>query len=480
VCPDAGVSLIIPALNEEGSLGRVLDAVPAGIVDEIIVVDGGSSDDTVALAHAHGCRVVEEPRRGYGRACATGAAAARGEVLLFMDADGADDPTYLPPLLAPLRNGEAGLALGSRLAGQRAGRAMPWLQRVGNRVSAWLIRRLYGLPLTDLSPMRAVRRDALEGLDMREMTYGWPTEMIVKAVRRGWRVVEVPLIYRQRFAGRSKISGTVKGTLLATWNILTIIVRHARLDDGRRHATPAGARACTCGARVACSCLAGGRRPVIAIMAREPVAGSTKTRLCPPLTPAEAAALYEALLRDTIALVAGLQDVQLAVAVSPPEGVPAVAALCPPAALLLPVAGRDIGDCLQQVLGQLFQAGYRAAIALNSDGPTLPAAYLCAAVDRLADADVVLGPSHDGGYYLIGMARPTPGLFRGIDWSTSRVTAQTLARAESLGLRVALLPPWYDVDTPADLARLRAEVDGLSPDVLVHTRRFLAGHPLLQ
>jgi rSAM/selenodomain-associated transferase 1 len=215
---------------------------------------------------------------------------------------------------------------------------------------------------------------------------------------------------------------------------------------------------------------------VIVIMAKEPAVGS-KTRLCPPLTLTEAAALYEALLCDTIALVAGLEDIQLAIAVSPPEGLRAVAGLCPPEALLLPVAGRDIGNCLAKVLGQLLDAGYCGAIALNSDGPTLPSTHLRAAVDRLAGSDVVLGPSDDGGYYLIGLKRAAPGLFQGIDWSTSRVTAQTLARAGLLGLDVALLSPWYDVDTPPDLARLRAELATLDPARLVHTRRFMATQP---
>jgi glycosyltransferase involved in cell wall biosynthesis len=228
VGPDAGVSLVIPALNEEGSLPRVLEAIPGGTIDEVIVVDGGSTDGTAAVARAHGCRVIEEPRRGYGRACATGAAAARGAVLLFMDADGADDPAYLPSLLAPVQSREADLVLGSRLAGHGAGGAMPWPQRAGNRVSAWLIRRLYRLPLTDLSPMRAVRREALASLGLEQMTFGWTTEMIVKAARRGWRVVEVPVTYRERLAGRSKISGTLKGAVLATVQILGIIVRHAR------------------------------------------------------------------------------------------------------------------------------------------------------------------------------------------------------------------------------------------------------------
>jgi glycosyltransferase involved in cell wall biosynthesis len=222
------VTAIIPALNEEESIGQVLAAIPAGVVDEILVVDGGSSDSTVAVAQAGGARVIHEPRRGYGRACAAGVTAARGDIVLFLDADGADDPTHIPDLLAPLLRGRADMVLGSRLAGRIEPGAMPHHQRFGNQLAAWLIRRLYGLELTDLGPFRAVGRQSLLALEMEDMGYGWPTEMIVKAARKGWEVVEIPVRYRPRIGGRSKISGTVRGTVLATHHILKTIFRYAR------------------------------------------------------------------------------------------------------------------------------------------------------------------------------------------------------------------------------------------------------------
>ncbi len=212
--------------------------------------------------------------------------------------------------------------------------------------------------------------------------------------------------------------------------------------------------------------------PALVIMAKQPAVGQTKTRLCPPLTLAQAATLYEALLRDTIALGAALQRVQLAIAVTPPQATRAFRRISPPGTTLLPVVGADIGDCLNQVLNRLLSAGHRQAIAINSDGPTLPPAYLRQAVSRLAGADLVLGPSEDGGYYLIGLTRPRPELFEDIAWSTARVTGQTLVRAEALGLDVCLLPPWYDVDTSADLDRLRDELATLPPEALSHTRHF--------
>ena len=213
--------------------------------------------------------------------------------------------------------------------------------------------------------------------------------------------------------------------------------------------------------------------PALVIMAKEPAVGRTKTRLCPPLTHEQAAALYEALLRDTIDLTAGLEDVQQAVAVTPPEAVETFRHWCPQDTLLLPVTGADIGDCLNQTLNYLLASGHAGAMALNSDGPTLPASHLLQAIARLDQADVVLGPGEDGGYYLVGFKEPHPGLFNKIDWSTEWVTAQTLARAEALGLSVALLPTWYDVDTATDLDRLRAEIATLPANALPYTRRFL-------
>jgi glycosyltransferase involved in cell wall biosynthesis len=212
----------------ERSIGAVLRAIPRDVVTEVIVVDGGSTDATAAVAAAHGAAVITESRRGYGRACAVGAVAAHGEALVFLDADGAADPREIAGLLAPIARGEADLVLGSRLAGAMPAGAMPWHQRFGNRLSALLLRLLYGLPLTDLGPFRAVRRGLLAGMPLDDSTYGWPTEMIVKAARAGWRIAEVPVSCHPRTGGRSKISGTVRGTVLATAHILWTIARHTR------------------------------------------------------------------------------------------------------------------------------------------------------------------------------------------------------------------------------------------------------------
>jgi len=222
------VSIIIPAFNEEESIKFVLDRIPNKDIYEIIVIDGGSKDNTITIAEASGVRVFQELRRGYGRACATGIKQATGEIAVFLDADGADDPTQIPELIAPILYGQADMVLGSRIAGKIHPGAMPWHQYFGNWFSAGLIRLIYNLSITDLSPFRAVERSKLLSLAMQEMTYGWPTEMITKAARQNWRITEIPVNYYPRYGGKSKISGTLRGTILATYYILSTIIKVAR------------------------------------------------------------------------------------------------------------------------------------------------------------------------------------------------------------------------------------------------------------
>jgi glycosyltransferase involved in cell wall biosynthesis len=224
------VTILIPALNEAGNIGRLVGEIPCAPPSmEIIVIDNGSTDSTASEASVAGARVISEPRRGYGFACNAGVqAATSADTLVFLDGDGSFDPGEMPRLLAPLANGQADLVLGSRIRGGIEPGAMPPHQLFGNRLVSAVMRWLYGLALTDLGPYRAVRCDLLQSLNMREMTFGWPTEMMVKAARRQARIIEVPVTYRKRWSGQSKVSGTVRGTVLAAYYIIGTTLRYAR------------------------------------------------------------------------------------------------------------------------------------------------------------------------------------------------------------------------------------------------------------
>jgi glycosyltransferase involved in cell wall biosynthesis len=226
------VDAIVPALDEELALPALLDEIPAGVLRRVVVVDNGSRDRTREVARAHGAEVVEEGRRGYGAACLRGMAALAErppDAVVFMDADGSDDPAELARLLEPLAEGRADLVLGSRTLGGahiEPGALSPQA-RAGNLVATALIRLLYGARHTDLGPYRAIRWDALARLKMADLDWGWTAEMQVKAIRGQLRVVEVPVSWRRRRAGTSKISGTVRGVIGAGYKILTTIARYS-------------------------------------------------------------------------------------------------------------------------------------------------------------------------------------------------------------------------------------------------------------
>ena len=220
------VSVIIPTHNEAQAIERVLADLPADLTTEIIVVDSNSNDGTPEIAARMGARVIQEPRRGYGRACLTGLANVNApDIVVFLDGDYSDRPSELPILLAPIIEGRADITLGSRLTNERVSGALPWHQVLGNRLAANLIRLLYRVNISDLGPFRAARADVLRALALEETTYGWAVEMILKGALAGVRVVEVPVSYYPRI-GKSKIGGTLKGTAGAAWFILSLIVRY--------------------------------------------------------------------------------------------------------------------------------------------------------------------------------------------------------------------------------------------------------------
>ena len=224
------IDVVIPALDEERSIGRVVAAIPHPPVRQVIVVDNGSRDNTAQVAAAAGATVVSESARGYGSACLRGIAAlaADCDVVVFLDADGSDDPTKLPRLVAPILAGRADIVIGSRARDAQPG-SLTLPQRVGNVIASGWLRRRFGLPATDLGPFRAIRRDSLRGLNMRDRDYGWTIEMQIKAAKSGLRYQEVAVPYRAR-VGKSKVSGTVSGVAGATYKIIGWLAYHDFVD----------------------------------------------------------------------------------------------------------------------------------------------------------------------------------------------------------------------------------------------------------
>jgi glycosyltransferase involved in cell wall biosynthesis len=226
------IAAVIPALNEAPSIGAVVRGLRAHhgrLLHQIIVVDNGSTDGTAAIAQAAGATVVTEPRRGYGYACLAGVVAAEdADIVVLLDGDAADDPADLPRVLGPLLEGSADLVVGSRALGAREPGSMTPHQVFGNWLAATLMRGIYRITVTDLGPFRAVRRARLLDLEMHEMTYGWSVEMMVKAARIGLRYHEIPVTYRRRAGGVSKVAGTLNGSLRAGWCILSTTVRYWR------------------------------------------------------------------------------------------------------------------------------------------------------------------------------------------------------------------------------------------------------------
>lgn len=223
-------ALIIPALNEAESLRLLLPELAASGLDHIIVVDNQSTDDTAAVASRLGAHVVHEQKRGYGRACWRGFQAAStlgADIVVFMDGDGSDDPADLPAMLAPVLDGNADLVMGSRVTRRAEAGSIPIQARLGNWIVSRLLNLLYRTTLYDIGSFRVIRRAALQKLQMREMTFGWPVEMLVKAARARYRIVEVSLHYRRRKAGRSKVAGTLVGSVRAAWSMLHTTFRYA-------------------------------------------------------------------------------------------------------------------------------------------------------------------------------------------------------------------------------------------------------------
>ena len=223
----AGIAVVIPTFNEAESIAAVVAELPRDVVGRIIVADGGSNDGTPALARDAGAEVVSVGR-GYGLACLAGAKVAAGaDIIVFMDGDGADDPAAIAALAAPIRAGRYDFVIASRARGARQPGSMAWHQIAAGLAAGWLTKGLYGVRYTDMCAFRAIRRDTLLALGMREMTYGWNLEMQMRAARTGLRVLELPVDYRRRIGGTSKVAGSLRGSIKAGVKIMSTFARVA-------------------------------------------------------------------------------------------------------------------------------------------------------------------------------------------------------------------------------------------------------------
>lgn len=425
---DFSIAVIIPVLNEADSIGPVLDAIPAW-VDRVIVADNGSTDGTGAVAAARGATVVEVPERGYGAACLGGIAALDApDIVVFLDGDYSDHPEEMDRLLDPIVDDRAELVIGSRVLGEREAGALTPQAAFGNWLATRLMRFFWGVSYSDLGPFRAVRIDTLTRLGMRDRDYGWTVEMQIKGALHGVRSTEVPVSYRKRI-GVSKVSGTVRGVLGAGYKILGWIFACVLFSDPATTDT------------------------VIAIFTRWPEAGKTKTRMIPALGAEGAAELQRAMTEHVVDCAPGRMDVELRFAGGDTKR---MRRWLGPIYRYTPQGPGDLGERMGRAFEENVRRGYDKILVVGADCPEIDATVSQRASDALRDHDLVLGPAHDGGYYLIGLRANAvqskmTALFRGVAWGGAEVLAQTIANAEALGLRYALLESLHDVDRPEDL-----------------------------
>lgn len=436
------IAAIIPVWNEEAAIGQVVSALPRDLVDETIVVDAGSTDRTAEVALQAGAKVIVERRRGYGRACATGALAAKSEVLAFLDGDGADDASALPKVLAPVTEGRAQLALGARVPVDAG--ALPVHSILGNKLAAALISARWRQPISDLPSFKVIRRADLLALSMSEATYGWTIEMIVKAARRGYRLSEVALEYHRRVGGESKVSGNLSTSIKASGAILSTLARHG---FGRSSGQAIlGSRA-------------------IVLMAKAPFPGEAKTRLAADLGPENAAEIHRAFSALSISnAVHAVAPGDIVALMCPDERHAGALGSFKQRAQVWAQSRPGLMAGISEAFERAAALGAGAVIVTETDSPNLPAAHIGAAFETLErpGPGIVIGPCTDGGYYLVGAKAlddaNARALFEGEQYDGSTICERTAARARALGFWVEFAPEWYDVDTVDDLKRLREDL----------------------
>ena len=424
------IAVVIPALDERDTIEEVLARIPRW-VDRVIVADNGSTDGTGDIATERGAMVVSEPRRGYGRACLKGiAAAGDADIIVFLDADASDSPEQMDRLVDPIIQGRADMVIGSRRLGTAQRGALTIPQRFGNALACALMRIVWGIRYTDLGPFRAVRARTLERLNMDDQTYGWTVQMQVRAARTGERAIEAPVDYDRRKGGRSKVSGTLRGVVMAGVKIIGCILSES-MKPSSRHPTPVER---------------------IALFAKFPSPGRAKTRLIPALGAVGAADLHAQMVRH---MLDQIEELRLAGAVETEVWCDG----CEPDAFAsafatdIPCRAQPGGDLGHRMFTAFRSMLHRAdaAVIIGSDCPSITPDTIREALDALRDNDLVLGPAVDGGYYLIGLRRPVSALFEGVEWGGADVLRATQQRAALLGLKTRLLQTRRDIDEPEDL-----------------------------
>jgi glycosyltransferase A (GT-A) superfamily protein (DUF2064 family) len=461
----AHVAAIVPVVDEQGAIGDVVDGLRAAGACCVFVVDGGSRDGTRDAAVAAGALVIDEAHRGYGRACLTGAERALKpgdeghvhEAIAFLDGDGSCDPRDLPTLLAALA--DADVVLGRRPGSLLEAEAMPWHARFGNGLVAWLISRRSGRRVHDLPPFKVLRRGTLERLGLDDVGYGWTAQLVARTLDEpSIRVSEVPIAFRARRGGVSKVSGSWKASIRAGRAMVAVATRETR------------------------------SKPVVALMAKAPGRGHAKTRLAADLGEEHTAALWTACLADVADVVyAGARSarVRAIVMLATPADLEPVGQIIGPNWTPIVQDRPGLAGALIEVFLAAFDQGADRAIAVAADVPALPPTLIrdaLAVLDDLMDS-AAIGPSSDGGYHLVGL-RWTSAPRWLPRWIRQRLRARLAQRLESVFLDVAMggssareattrtlrqagwhvttVASWPDIDTLADLRTLahRLEDDG--------------------
>jgi glycosyltransferase A (GT-A) superfamily protein (DUF2064 family) len=474
----ASVAAVVPVIDEHEAISDIIVGLKAAGACCVMVVDGGSRDGTRESAAAAGAIVIDEPRRGYGRACLTGAertlqpgADGHGhDVVAFLDGDGSCDPADLPTLVGALAN--ADVVLGRRPARLVEEGAMPWHARLGNVLVGRIISGRSGRRVGDLPPFKVLRRGTLERLTLDDAGYGWTVQLVARSlIEPSVRVIEVPVAFRARRGGVSKVSGSWKSSIRAGGGMVAVAIQETR------------------------------SKPVVGLMAKAPGIGHAKTRLAADLGEEHTAALWTACLADVAAAVyAGSRHARAhaIVMLSKANDLEPVTRIIGRGWTPIVQDRPGLAAALIEVFLAAFDRGADRAIAVAADVPTLPPTRIRDALAVLNGqvGSAVIGPSSDGGYHLVGLrfsaaprwlpgwlrqriraqlARRLDSVFKGVEMggaSAHEATARALRRA---GWRVTTVSSWPDIDTLADLRLLahRLEDDGRwAPQTLA----WVAGH----